>query len=66
MLLNEVQQRQKQIEELKAAHGRELAEVKVQNEELRSHNEALETRLDRLEAHAARTGMLATRYEKSF
>jgi polyhydroxyalkanoate synthesis regulator phasin len=66
MLLNEVQHQQKQIEELKTAHGQELAEVKVQNEELRSHNTALERRLDRLEAQAAHIGMLATRYEKRF
>jgi hypothetical protein len=77
MLLNEVQHQQKalsaqsqQIAELKAqndnlgaAHAQELAELRAQNEEQRAHNAALATRLERLEAQAARTAMLATRHE---
>jgi cell division protein FtsB len=43
---------------------KQIAELKAQNEEQRAHNAALETRLQRLETQAARTTILATRYER--
>ena len=59
MLLNEVQHQQKALD----AQSLQIAELKAQNDNLKA---TLETRLNRLEAQAARTAMLATSYEKSF
>jgi polyhydroxyalkanoate synthesis regulator phasin len=57
MLLNEVQHQQEALN----AQSNQIAELKAQKEEQRSHTVSLETRLERLEAQSARTSVLATR-----
>ena len=64
MLLNEMQHQQRQL----AKQGQELAALKAQNARLRAavvqqqeRDAALEARLERLEAAAARAGTLASR-----
>src|SRR5207249_7425207 len=60
MLLNEVQHQQQEIVELKA-QAQQVAELKAQNEEQRTQNAALATRLERLEQEAARAASLISR-----
>jgi len=64
LLLNEVQHQHQEL----GAQARQLAELQAQNGRLRAaieqqqaQNTALETRLERLEAAAARAGALASR-----
>jgi hypothetical protein len=57
MLLNEMQQQQRQLAELQAQNARLRAALEQQQ----IQNTALETRLERLEAAAARAGALASR-----
>jgi len=64
LLLNEVQHQHQEL----GAQARQLAELQAQNARLRAaieqqqaQNTALETRLERLEAAAARAGALASR-----
>jgi hypothetical protein len=71
MLLNEMQQQQRQLgtqAQQLTRQARQLAELQAQNARLRAameqqqnQNTALETRLERLEAAAARAGALASR-----
>jgi Chaperone of endosialidase len=68
MLLNEVQHQEKAL----SAQSQEIAELKAQNDNLRTAHAqelaelkaALETRLERLETQAPRRGMLAASYER--